>query len=107
MEVMKGIKDRSFVRVIVLTAHEEILTAELARERGVFSYLPKASSSFAQAIQFTVEQAFNDIDREFLARKHNCLIEVQQGINANRPLYEVLQLVSSSILDVVGAYTCH
>jgi ActR/RegA family two-component response regulator len=50
-------------RVIVLTAHEEHLAAELAKGLSVFNYLPKATHSFTQAIRFSVSQAFLDIER--------------------------------------------
>src|SRR5258706_4205506 len=50
-------------RVIVLTAHEEYLAAERAKEFCVFSYLPKGARSFTEAIRFNVQQAFSDIER--------------------------------------------
>src|ERR1043166_1420715 len=46
-----------YYKVIVLTARDDILSAEEASEYGVFNYLPKAESFTDQAIRFSVEQA--------------------------------------------------
>lgn len=63
-EILEHIRERaSRYRVIILTAHEEHLAAEQAREFSVFNYLPKAVRSFTEAIRFTVKQAFLDLDK--------------------------------------------
>src|SRR6185295_15290253 len=64
-DVLEYIKDRSHdYRVIILTGHDELLRAERAREYDVFNYLPKAERSSSQAIRFSVDQAFKDLERE-------------------------------------------
>ena len=109
--------DISKYRVIVLTAHEEYLAAELAREYQVFRYLPK-SARITEALRFTVSQAFKDIDREQLQDKTGLLIEIQQRINTDiqestsseatqTALTSVLTLICASVRKLVRAYTVH
>ena len=59
-------------KVIVLTAHEEYLAAELARELQVYRYLPKVRST-GESLRFTVSQAFKDIEMEQLKRRMKIL----------------------------------
>jgi signal transduction histidine kinase/ActR/RegA family two-component response regulator len=94
-------------RVIVLTAHDELLTAEQAREYEVFNYLPKAERSSHQALRFSLDQAFKDLERTALARKIGFLEEVQRHINAGRDTKQTLDLICHAVREVVGAYTCH
>jgi len=108
MEVLDHIRERSdSCRVIVLTAHENLLPATQADSYDVFNYLPKATPSSSHAIRFSVEQAFKDLQREYLYRKTRYLVEVQKSINENHPLTETLDLICRSVLSTVGAYTCH
>jgi GAF domain-containing protein/CheY-like chemotaxis protein len=94
-------------RVIVLTGHDELLTAERAETYQVFRYLAKAERSASQSIRFTVEAAFQYVERELLGEKTRFLLEVQERINANRPLKDTLDLICRRVLDIVGGYTCH
>jgi len=94
-------------RVIVLTAHEELLRADKAGEYRVFHYLPKAETSSSEAIRFSVDLAFRDLEREHLRRKTQLLLEVQRGINDNEPLPRTLDRICQAIREIVGAYTCH
>lgn len=94
-------------RVIVLTAHEELLGAEKAGEYRVFHYLPKAETSSSEAIRFSVDLAFRDLEREHLRRKTQLLLEVQRCINDNEPLSRTLDRICQAIREMVGAYTCH
>lgn len=91
-------------RVIVLTGHDELLPAERAREYEVFNYLPKTSN---QAIRFSVEQAFKDLERKDLARKLGFLLELQKKVNANINTEETLDEICEFVRSIVGAYTCH
>lgn len=105
--VLEHIKRRlGQYRVIVLTGHEELLRAEQAGEYEVFNYLPKAENSSSQAIRFSVDQAFKDLERERLDRKNCFLLEVQKKI-ANRETKETLDLICQAVRSIVGAYTCH
>jgi signal transduction histidine kinase/CheY-like chemotaxis protein len=104
-------------RIIVLTAHEEYLAAEVAREFQVFRYLHKPSG-IMEALRFTVAQAFRDIEREQLIDKNAMLVSIQQRINEDiqetnssegtrTALHDVLKLICESLRQVVGAYTVH
>lgn len=107
---LKHIKgESSRYRVIVLTGHEELLAAEIASEYDVFNYLPKVQpDAFSvQSLRFTVEQAFNDIERKLLTDKTNKLLNIQKKINSNDKLGEILELICQSIRELVGGYTCH
>jgi signal transduction histidine kinase/ActR/RegA family two-component response regulator len=121
-EFLERIRERaSGYRVIILSAHEEELAAEQAREFGVFNYLPKAARSFTQSMRFSIEQGFKDIERELLEeererwiqekehliRKTENLLEIQSKINSDHPLPEILDLICDSLIKLVGAYTCH
>src|SRR4051812_34770006 len=73
-------------RVIVLTAHEELLPAEKALVYDVFHYLPK--SHRLPAIQFSLDQAFKDLDRAIMAHRIDYLQEVQRRVSQNHGMKE-------------------
>ena len=117
-DFLEKIGDPSSYRVIILTAHDEQLTAERAREFSVFNYLPKASRAFTESLRFSVAQAFIDIENEYLKNKNKVVIEIQNKINTEilestsidqtlKSLDEILTLICKSVIDLVGAYTCH
>ncbi|HLL77074.1 MAG TPA: GAF domain-containing protein [Pyrinomonadaceae bacterium] len=121
-DFLELVKDRTPAhRVIILTGFEEKLAAKQAEEYGVFYYLPKAERSFTQSIRFSVGQAFKDVEIEslkeererwirekgHLIKKTEDLIKIQRKINDDRPLDEILDLICESVLQLVGAYTCH
>jgi signal transduction histidine kinase/CheY-like chemotaxis protein len=103
-------------KIIVLTAHEEMLAADLARKYDVFTYLPKANR-ISQPLRFTVSQAFKDIEREQLKDKNRILNKIQEQINSFQEsttseetqvaLKSVLKLICESVRELVGAYTAH
>lgn len=106
--VLDHIRERSGeYRVIVLTGHDELLAAEKAGAYAVFNYLPKAQKTSKQAIRFSVEQAFKDLEREHLDQKLKFLLDVQRRINASHDMKETLDLICQSIRSALGAYTCH
>jgi GAF domain-containing protein/ActR/RegA family two-component response regulator len=106
--VLDAIKERSDdYRVIVLTGHDELLRAERAGEYAVFNYLPKAQRSSKEAIRFSIDQAFEDLQRQHLDRKLRILLKVQQQVNASRETKETLDLICQAVRDTVAAYTCH
>jgi signal transduction histidine kinase/CheY-like chemotaxis protein len=106
--VLDHIKDRfEDYRVIVLTEHDELLLAEQAGAYAVFNYLPKAQRSSKQAIRFSIDQAFRDLERQHLDQKIRFLLDVQKQINDQRPTKETLDLICQSVRAMVGAYTCH
>jgi len=92
-------------KVVVLTAHEELLAAGLAEQYEVFNYLPKSGKS--QTIRFSLDQAFKDLDREQLIQKNRYLLDVQKKISSNQPLQEILDFICSAVRTTVGAYNCH
>lgn len=116
-DFLERIKDRIHqYKVIVLTAHEEYLAAELAREFAVFTYLPKPKgTSIVQSIRFTIAQAFKDIEREGLKDKSQILNSIQEKITSNiqenttdeTALNDVLSFICQSVRTLVGAHTCH
>jgi len=107
-KLLDAIKGRAAnYRVIILTAHEELLAAEQADAYEVFHYLPKAERSTKQALRFSVAQAFKDLEHERVNRKLKSLLEIQARINAGKPLTETLDLVCQSVSETVGAHTCH
>lgn len=90
------IRDRAtHFRVIVLTEVEKLLDAEDAGEYSVFHYLPKTKQS-SQAIRFSLDNAFKDVERADLNRKL-----------AYGGLEETLNLVCHVVRSGVSAYTCH
>jgi signal transduction histidine kinase/CheY-like chemotaxis protein len=106
--VLDHIRPRSdHYRVIILTAHDELLAAERARDYDVFNYLPKADHSTHQALRFSLDQAFKDLERAALANKIGVLQEVQGGINDGQEITKTLDLICRSVREIVDAYTCH
>ncbi len=87
-------------KVIVLTGHDELLAADVARKYKVFNYLTKSDKRNVQSIRFSVNQAFNDW-------KTYALLEIQERINSGDDLQNILDMISQSIIDLTGAYTCH
>jgi GAF domain-containing protein/CheY-like chemotaxis protein/anti-sigma regulatory factor (Ser/Thr protein kinase) len=109
--------DFSKFRIIILTAHEEYLAAELAREFQVFRYLHKPAK-IMESLRFTVSQAFNDLERSHLKDKNEYLNEIQAKINKDiqestskedteAALKDVLKLICESARKLIGAYTIH
>jgi signal transduction histidine kinase/CheY-like chemotaxis protein len=92
-------------RVVVLTAYEELLAAGLAEEYEVFNYLPKSGK--LQAVRFSLDQAFKELDRDHLVQKNKYLLDVQKKISSNAPLSEILDFICSAVRTTVGAYNCH
>jgi CheY-like chemotaxis protein len=106
-------------RVIVLTAHEELLHAEHAGGYDIFHYLPKASgNSSSQAIRFSVGQAFKDLERTqrerdniglLLSRGESGTLELKASVRwdhklsrANRDLEWVVVRTVASFLNAEG-----
>jgi signal transduction histidine kinase/CheY-like chemotaxis protein len=118
-DFLEQIKDKiDKYRIIILTAHDEYLAAEAAKEYKVFNYLPKAVQSFHQSLRFTVDQAFNDIQRQELRDKNKVLLDIQQRINeeindnssqeeTNAALHKILNSICESVNAIVGTYKCH
>ncbi len=99
-------------RVIVLTGHGELMDHEEARAYGVFTYLSKTSldeemTSSNEAIRFSIDQAFKDLERAELDRKLTFLQNVQTKITSNADFGETLDLVCRAVRSMVGAFTCH
>ncbi|HXI23881.1 MAG TPA: GAF domain-containing protein [Pyrinomonadaceae bacterium] len=103
-------------RVIVLTAHEELLAAEQAKSYQVFSYAAKAGTSLRQSLRFQIERAFEDLEKAWLSNKIGAHLEIERRIvllgvdnreNAEVELAEVLNLICARALEIVNAYTCH
>ena len=111
-EFLKGLgSDLPKYRIIVLTAHEEYMGAELAQKSHIFRYLHKPAR-LMESLRFTVSQAFNDIEREQLKDKNLILNKIQQQINKDiletrEALDSALTLICESVRDLVGAYTVH
>lgn len=107
-QFLEEIKDHaSTYRVIILTAHEELLSAVMAKKLEVFSYLTKTSIVSAESIRFAIEQAFRDLERAQLHKKLDRLLQIQESINSNLPLTEILNQICEAVLELSGADTCH
>jgi len=63
--LLEFIKDQaSYYRIIILTAHDELLAAEQASSYNVFSYLSKVSGDAPrQMLRFAVTRALDDLKR--------------------------------------------
>lgn len=108
LTILEQIKTRfPNYRIIVLTAHEELLNAKKAEELHVFYYQPKGAALFVQPLRFAVQQAFKDIERDLLRKRIEKLLNIQRKINSNRNINEILSLICESLLELVGGYTCH
>jgi two-component system sporulation sensor kinase A len=114
---LEGIKARvSDYRVIVLTAHDELLAAERAKSYEVFSYVAKADNSLRESLRFQVERAFEDIERAWLRKKINAHLDIEKriawlgrvaGTDPDQKLKDVLELICEHALSLTDAYTCH
>jgi CheY-like chemotaxis protein/DNA-directed RNA polymerase subunit M/transcription elongation factor TFIIS len=68
-QLLEYIKSRNLdYKVIVLTAHTELLGEDKAAYYNVFAYLSKAKHLY-QPLRYEVEQAFKDVERAELAGK--------------------------------------
>ena len=95
-------------RVIVMTAHEELLDHKEAWAYGVFTYMPKSVNKKDESLIYEVERAFWDLERTSLTEKLERHFDIQRKIAADEvQLQETLGLVCESARDVVGGYTCH
>jgi len=106
-ELLEHIVDPSSYRVIVLTGHENRLSAEEAEALKVFTYLPKASKTPTEALRFAVDQAFKDLQRVEFAKKIQYVQHVQKRINENQSLDKTLDTICEAVLATVEGYTCH
>ncbi len=97
----------SFYRIIVLTGEEQLLFAEDAEKYAVFTYLPKSQHSATQALRFTVDQAFKDLERVELGAKIREIQHVQKQISESDSLEQTLNIICNSVLATVNGYTCH
>lgn len=70
VELFEHIKDRaSAYRVIVITDHDKLLSAERASSYNVFSYLSKSGKDAPlQTLRFTVMQAISDLKQQVIVR---------------------------------------
>jgi signal transduction histidine kinase/ActR/RegA family two-component response regulator len=108
VELLEWIKPRaSGYRVIIHTGHEQMLTAEIAREYGAFYYQAKGDIFSVQSIRFAVDQAFHGIEGELLRKKIGKHLEIQQRINANERLQDILEAICEATRELIGGYTCH
>lgn len=107
-DLLRQLKDwQRTLKIIVLTGHEEMLHASAARQLGVFNYQAKAEAISVQSMRFAVEQAYKALEFDLLKKKCDCLIDIQEKINSSRKLNEILDLICTSVLELVGGYTCH
>jgi PAS domain S-box-containing protein len=116
-DFLEGIKERvASYRVIILTAHDELLQAKRAESYQVFSYVAKTGKSLRETLRFQVERAFADIEKAWLGKKVDVHLEIVRRVNhlgldpnhnADLELKEVLDLICDHALDLVDAYTCH
>jgi len=97
----------SFYRVIVLTGQEELLSADDAEKYAVFTYLPKGQQFSTQALRFTVDQAFKDLERVELGAKIREIQHVQKQISESDSLEKTLDNICAAVLATVDGYTCH
>jgi signal transduction histidine kinase/CheY-like chemotaxis protein len=91
-------------KIIVQTAHDEILPPDEAGDLDVFVYLTKipkfkSQSPFSQ-LRFALRQAFKDIS----ITEH---LKVQKAINSNEGLKAILDLICKFTLERVDGYVCH
>ena len=108
-EFLKQIKGwPRFPKVIVLTGHEDMLGAPAAEQLGVFNYQIKGDDKVPiQSMRFAVEQAYKSLEFDLLSKKFDRLKNIQEKINSNHGLNEILGLICSSVLELVGGYTTH
>jgi signal transduction histidine kinase/CheY-like chemotaxis protein len=91
-------------KVIVQTAHDEILPPDAAGELDVFVYLTKMPRDKSQSqipqLRFALRQAFKDIS----ITEH---LKVQKAINSNEELKAILDLICKLTLERIDGYVCH
>ena len=61
LELIKNRADE--YRVIILTAHDDRLSAEKAKSYSVYRYLTKTSHSFSESLRFEINSAFEDLEK--------------------------------------------
>jgi PAS domain S-box-containing protein len=116
--LLEAIKDRiENYRVIVLTAHHELLAAREAAAYKVFSYVTKADEkSLREALLFHINDAFAAIENAWLGKRIDAHLEIVRRVNslgqsgtddADQELRKVLGLICEHALDLLDAYTCH
>jgi signal transduction histidine kinase/CheY-like chemotaxis protein len=96
----------SYYRIIILTGNEPLLSADQAKRYPVFTYLPKAEHE-RQALRFTVDQAFKDLERVELGEKIRAIQHVQKQISENDSLEETFNIICNAVLATTEGYTCH
>ncbi len=116
-QLLESIKDKiANYRVIILTAHEELLEATEAAAYNVFSYVAKTHESFREALLFHINDAFVALEKPWLGKKVEAHLEIVRRINhlglsanadADLELKEVLALICDRALEILDAYTCH
>jgi PAS domain S-box-containing protein len=116
-ELLEELKSKmTDLRVIVLTAHDELLAAELAQSYEVFSYAVKIGTSLRQSLRFQVASAFKDLEQSWLRKKmgahleidrHIVLLGTEDGEVARRELANILDVICERALEIMDAYTCH
>src|SRR6185312_1678306 len=101
-DLLEQLKDRAQpFRVIVLTGHSELLPAGMAGAYDIFVYLAKGKGKFFESVQFEVDQALKDIERERLARAKE--IDESAGVNLNQyptPFIYIYQELRSDLVGV-------
>ena len=108
IKFLEHIQDNSSqYRIIILTAHDELLAAEKASKYNVFSYQTKLIKLGVQSLKFAIQQAFQDIEGEFLKKKMTAHLQIQRAINSNSNLTDILNLICRDLIDLTEAYTCH
>jgi CheY-like chemotaxis protein len=87
-------------RIIVLTAHEDYLRAELAEQLQIFNYLPK-TQKLTEPLRFAVSQAFKDIELEQLKRRLKVLTRnpIRVFISYTNPDFEKVHWIYSRLKD--------
>ena len=98
-------------RVIVHTAHPEMLKAKVATRLNVFKYIPKGGrlkqDPLLEPLKHAIDQAFKDIESENLKQRINAHLKVQKLINLPTVGREVLREICSYALQLTEGYTCH
>lgn len=115
-DLLDAIKDRrENYRVIVLSAHQELLGAREAAAYQIFSYVSKTNESFREVLLFHINDAFTAIEKAWLGKKINAHLEIVRKVNhlglganddADRDLREVLDLICGHAVELLDAYTC-
>lgn len=96
------------LKIIVLTGHENMLHAPTAEQLGVYNYQVKSDDKIPiQSMRFAVEQAYKSLEFDLLEKKFDRLKKIQEKINSSHRLNEILHLICSSVLELVGGYTTH